>query len=354
MQNYENYWSITNAFTDYNGTKFIGVLRVCIEFIDQYRHEVYTDEKYERLQSAIQAEQDINLISIRKAINQLVKFGFINAFLLSYPSESKDYLNAKTNKKRALLLSKIVYSNSSLNRAVSENSSLHQINFLIQTLIEIGALNREDIIALMLVDIATISKGYLTRSELDVYVLQAKNNNFISRKYNQIGYLINLLKKLEDIVFVDDSLYFTEDVKDIIAAQDASKGKRDNYLHRLYKNQLKEEVNANWGAVKCMLEELAYPVLIASHIKPFIQSKPEEAYDVDNGLLLSKNMDSLFDLGYITFNDDGTIVFAQQLAHDVQKVVKNYQLNSIFLNTKRKNYLDYHRKNVFEKRYKTM
>ena len=30
MQNYENYWKITNAFTNYNGKKFLDTLRVCI------------------------------------------------------------------------------------------------------------------------------------------------------------------------------------------------------------------------------------------------------------------------------------------------------------------------------------
>ena len=33
--------------------------------------------------------------------------------------------------------------------------------------------------------------------------------------------------------------------------------------------------------------KLAYPVLIASHIKPFIQSDETEAYDPNNGLLLA-------------------------------------------------------------------
>ncbi len=352
MQTYENYWSITNAFTDYNGSKFLDALDLCVKFIDQNKHLPYTNDKYEQLQYAIQAKQGLSLISARKAINQLVKFGFINTHLASYPAETKDYLQAKTNKKRGLLLSKIIYSYSSLNRSVTEYSALHQINFLIQTLTEIGALNYDDIIALMLVDISAITKGYLTRLELDVYVVQATTSQFKNRKYNQIGYLLNLLKKLEDIVFIEDVLYFEDDVKDIITAKEIGKGKRDAYLHRLYKKQLKEEVATVWGVAKCMLEQLAYPVLIASHIKPFISSKPEEAYDADNGLLLSKNLDSLFDLGYITFNDDGKMILAKQLAKDVQKAVNSYQLGENFLNTKRKEYLAYHRKNVFEKRFK--
>ena len=139
--------------------------------------------------------------------------GFINSFLLSYPKESTDYINARTNRKRSTLLSKIIYSYSSFNKAISEDSKLHQINFLINTLVEVGKLSQEDIIALMLVNIESYEKGYLTRVELDEFVSKANQINFIERKYNQIGYLINLLRKLDDIVFVSNELYFTEDAK---------------------------------------------------------------------------------------------------------------------------------------------
>ena len=77
-QNYEEYWSLTNAFTDYNGDKFLTTLKICIDFIDEFKREAYSPEKYTRLQLRIQEAIGIELISIRKAINQLVKMGFIN------------------------------------------------------------------------------------------------------------------------------------------------------------------------------------------------------------------------------------------------------------------------------------
>ena len=33
-QNYENYWSITNAFTNYHSKKFLKTLEICVKFID--------------------------------------------------------------------------------------------------------------------------------------------------------------------------------------------------------------------------------------------------------------------------------------------------------------------------------
>ncbi|MHB8402476.1 MAG: hypothetical protein ACYDCN_10730 [Bacteroidia bacterium] len=196
QQNYENYWSLTNAFTDYNGDGFRDTLKICIEFIDEFKKEKYSEDKYSRLQNRIVKKLKINLISVRKAINQLVKMGFINSFLVSYNIDSLEYLKAKTNRKRQSLLSKIVYSNSSFNRAVNENSNLHQLNFLINTLVEVGKLKMGEIIALMLVDIASVKKGFLNSAELNLYVIMANQIHFIKRKYNQIGYLTNLLKKI--------------------------------------------------------------------------------------------------------------------------------------------------------------
>ena len=60
---YEEYWKLTNAFTDYNGRKFIDTLTVCINFIDDFEHETYSEEKYSRLQDEIHKVNPINHIS---------------------------------------------------------------------------------------------------------------------------------------------------------------------------------------------------------------------------------------------------------------------------------------------------
>jgi len=353
-QNYEEYWSLTNAFTDYNGDKFLPTLKICTDFIDEFKNEEYSPEKYTRLQLRIQEVIGIKLISIRKAINQLVKMGFINSFLISYQKESIEYLSSKTNRKRNTILSKIVYSYSSFNKSINDDSKLHQLNFLINTLVEVGKLSKEDIIALMLVDIGSVRKGFLTRMELNHYVIIANQINFIERKYNQIHYLTNLLRKLDDIVFVNNELYFTEDAKQIFGENlEITTRKRNPYLHLIYKNQLKEESFYIYGNEKCMVEQLSYPVLIASHIKPFAKSTEEEAYDPNNGILLSRNIDSLFDLGYITFENDGKIVFATNLKEDVKIFISDYSLDKSFINRERLEYLKYHRDEVFEKRYRT-
>ena len=349
-QHYENYWSITNAFTDYNGKKFLTTLQICIDFINEFEYEKYSQEKYERLQEKVNTD-GINLISVRKRINQLVKLGFINSHLTSYPIDSLNYLKSKTNKRRQSLLSKIVYTNSRLNASVKESSSIHQINFLLKTIEEVGKLSKNNIIGLMNVDISQIEKGYLTKEELDTVSIKAEEINFEDRKYNQISHFWNLLNKLDDLVIVHNELYFEDDAK-IIFGEDLKEEtkKRDGYLHRIYKNQLKEESDDYFmNITKCMLEKISYPSLVASHIKPFIKSDDNEAYDPNNGLLLSRNMDILFDQGYISFNDNGTIIYSTQLNQDVIDHLDNHKLDDIFINKNRIQYFDYHRNNILKK-----
>lgn len=350
-QTYEDYWEITNAFTNYNGKKFLTTLEICIEFIDEFKDEEYSEIKYARLQDRLNDQLPKNLISIRKSINQLAKLGFITSFLKSYSSESLEYLNAKTNKKRQSLLSKIVYKYSSFSRSYEKESDYNHLNFIIKTLAEVGSLKKDDLKGLMIVNINNHSDGFINKDELLKYIQLANDGAFDDRKYNQIGYLWNLLKKLDDLVVIKQRLYFEEDAK-VIFGEDLKQEtkKRDGYLHRIYKNQLKEESEEKLTQTQCMLEELSYPSLVASHIKPFIQClNDDEAYDPNNGLLLSRNMDILFDQGYISFNDDGTIIYSPQLNEDVITHLDNYKLDNIFINENRIQYFDYHRNNVFRK-----
>lgn len=354
QQNYENYWKLTNAYTDYNGKGFRNTLKICVEFIDEFKKEEYSQNKYSRLQTRIEKKLKINRISVRKAINQLVKMGFIKPFLISYNIDSIEFINAKSNRKRQSILSKVVYSHSCFEKAVKKESQLHHLNFLIDTLVENGELSIEDITGLMLVDITKYKAGFLNSKELLKFRKEAIKINFAKRKYNQVSHLCNLLGKLDNILFHKHKLYFKEDAQRIFG-EELYRGakKRNPYLHGIYKNLLYSESNEYFNSDKCMVERITYPVLIASHIKPFITCNDTEAYDFNNGFLLSKNIDSLFDLGYITFDNSGKIIFSKKLPNDVVKSVSKYSLDKVFLNNKRKEYLIYHRKNVFEKRYNT-
>lgn len=350
-QKYEKYWGITLAYTDIHGKNFNMVLKTIINFIDNNDTSVYSPKLYDDLQIEVSKVNGLKNISLRKSINQFVKLGFVNFELKSYHPLCKLYLTTKIKLQQKTIFSKIVYENSSLNRDVTKDSNDKEINFLIKTLEKVGKLTTKDILALMTQNINSYPNGYLTNEELDKASKNSEEIEFYLRKYNQVNHFKSILNNLDDLTVIDGVLYFEEDSHVILAERLKTKiKKRDNYLHLLYKNQLKEEVEDKFKVTKCMLEKLSYPSLVASHIKPFIQClNDDEAYDPNNGLLLSRNMDILFDQGYISFNNDGTIMYSPQLNEEVTKHLDNYKLDSIFINENRIQYFDYHRNNVFKK-----
>lgn len=341
----EDYWSLTLEYSDIYGIQFNNVLDIIIKYIDQNKLEEkqYESKYYTTLQLVIgKIYEKKDEASTRKSINQFIKLGFVNFQLKGYHKLAKDFLLAKSNTEKKIIFSKIVYENSSFNRSVTNYSNKREINFLLKTLAYSGPLSREDIIALMKVDISCIERGFLTRKELESQKQYIDKINFKDRKYNQISYLGGVLKELEDIYYVDSNLYMTEDevpFSEVLV-------KRDPYLHRLYKAELKEESKTRYSKTICVLEKLEYPSLIASHIKPFIKSNTKEQYDKNNGLLLSRNMDSLFDKGYISFKDDGRLIFSSKLPDDVKNNIAKMYIDAFILNEDRKKYLEYHRTNV--------
>ncbi|MDD2386460.1 MAG: DNA adenine methylase [Bacteroidales bacterium] len=65
--------------------------------------------------------------------------------------------------------------------------------------------------------------------------------------------------------------------------------------------------------------------------------------------LMRRTIDSLFDLNYISFTDEGEIIFSKRLSNDVVEFWKTYQLDKKILNEKRLSYLAYHRELLTKK-----
>lgn len=66
---------------------------------------------------------------------------------------------------------------------------------------------------------------------------------------------------------------------------------------------------------RCCVSGLAVPSLLrASHIKPWAQcASDDERLDVFNGLLLAPHIDALFDGGWISFSDQGSVLVSKAL-----------------------------------------
>ena len=68
---------------------------------------------------------------------------------------------------------------------------------------------------------------------------------------------------------------------------------------------------------RCRVTKVDRPEhLIASHIRPWRHSSNEERLDPENGLMLTPNVDHLFDRGFITFSRHGRLVYSPAVDRD--------------------------------------
>ena len=111
--------------------------------------------------------------------------------------------------------------------------------------------------------------------------------------------------------------WVTSESIDILESNAMAEIARDPYITETEKQQLvkarigqglfRKQLLSYWS--KCCLTGCGIQgVLRASHIKPWRDCSNSERLDVYNGLLLSPNMDTLFDKGLISFEDRKSVV----------------------------------------------
>jgi Predicted restriction endonuclease len=89
-----------------------------------------------------------------------------------------------------------------------------------------------------------------------------------------------------------------------------------------------------------------YEILIASHIRPWEKANNFQRLDVFNGLLLLPNYDKLFDKGYVSFGDDGKIIYSPYLPESDRALLgMDDSIHLLWLDDKHREYLAYHRAN---------
>lgn len=343
-QKYEKYWSITLEYTDFKEEKFNLTLLTIVNFIDKYKK--ITSAEYNELQ--IELNKLIpkkDTASIRKAINQFLKLGFINNRMESYHPKTKQFLTEKDMSRKKRIFSEIMYDNASFKRSFTKESNEKEINFLVKTLEYCGSISKENLLALMFQNINNYPRGYIELNELEIITEKIMEEKMIERKYNQLSYMWGICNILTGI-YVNKKNRLTLEKDDTV--EEYIKRGRDPYKQRLYKYDLYQESLDKNNEIVCFYENKKYPVLIASHIKPYIKCNENEQYDVNNGLLLSRNIDNLFDNGWITFDDLGNVICSNNLDNRIRKDLENQKLKKVYLNNERLKYLSYHREFIFD------
>jgi len=92
-------------------------------------------------------------------------------------------------------------------------------------------------------------------------------------------------------------------------------------------------------------------LLIASHIKPWVKSTPQEKIDPHNGFIFTPTFDTLFDKGFMSFtNDKKTMLspFLSNMTYSKLRISNDKLIPKLPMDDKRKDYLEYHRDNIFK------
>jgi predicted restriction endonuclease len=92
-------------------------------------------------------------------------------------------------------------------------------------------------------------------------------------------------------------------------------------------------------------------ILIAGHIKPWVSSNNKERLCRDNGLLLSPTFDKLFDRGFISFRNTGSIMLSDHFSDDNFKRIglTGGEKFDLQVNSEMKVFLEFHRDVIYMK-----
>ena len=113
-----------------------------------------------------------------------------------------------------------------------------------------------------------------------------------------------------------------------------------------YRKQLLDRWENKCAVTSCTIKN----ILIASHIVPWRKSNDVERLDIGNGILLSPNLDALFDRHLITFDDEGNILISKNLSKDELTnlgILNNLKLHKVYPDMV--GYLARHREEFVEK-----
>jgi len=157
---------------------------------------------------------------------------------------------------------------------------------------------------------------------LDLYI------EFLETHRNQINDTIDEVEQLKN----DSTLTVLE--------------KESIVLSRIGQGLFREGVIKLWNS--CAISKFDDTrFLIASHIKPWKKSTNKEKIDKYNGLLLLPTFDKLFDLGFISFQDNGKILISESLKTPCKLGIDiNTAIN---VKEDNKKYLKFHREEIWKK-----
>lgn len=160
-----------------------------------------------------------------------------------------------------------------------------------------------------------------------------KGNFGVTRKFWKPAALLELAKEEKTALIVHDPEISTTE-------------KEQSTLSRIGQGIFRSKLMEYWGGCALTRSPLM-PVLRASHIKPWRVSSDLERLDPFNGLLLTPNADALFDGGYISFDEDGTLLVSASADKSAVYELIGGTHQKIAISDGHQQYMAYHRESVF-------
>ncbi|MGP8304596.1 HNH endonuclease [Vibrio sp. YIC-376] len=149
-------------------------------------------------------------------------------------------------------------------------------------------------------------------------------------------------KFLADLSQID----INADIKQVMSDKTLSETEKTILVNtRMGQGQFRSKLIQMWGG--CAVTGYRNTqMLLASHIKPWRDSSNEERLDKFNGLLLLANLDKAFDIGFISFDDNGKVMISNYLE---EPAVLGLREDMFFhVSREHKSYLSYHRTELFK------
>ncbi len=156
----------------------------------------------------------------------------------------------------------------------------------------------------------------MTLSELDVAIQKAfLSSLFIDKNTRGNNMYSNALKQYRNFLAVHDALLLDTAYEKFIdnSATIPETERKAVICARVGQGLFREQLIKKYEGHCIVTGVDDKRILLASHIRPWSVSTNEQRLSSENGLLLSPLYDKLFDVGLITFSDDGKIVCSKEI-----------------------------------------
>ena len=195
----------------------------------------------------------------------------------------------------------------------------------------------------------------MTLVELDIAMYNIFSNSFFIEKNTRGNHMYsNGLKQYRYFIMekVEDDSTEQKIEKEIKNTEELNETEKQTIIKARIGQGIYRENLMKKYKYQCIVTGInTSKLLIASHIKPWRICNNNERIDTENGLLLSANMDRLFDCGLISFTAEGRMMISPfvGITNEARLHISKGMQVDLQPTTKLLTYLEYHRDVLFVK-----